>query len=288
MRRLALPLGFAVLLTVVGSVSGQQPPRESFEVASVKPNTAVDVPEAIQLLPGGGLRMTGFRLLTLLRVAYASTTIQRNDQLVGGPAWIASDRFDIVAKANGELTPDAEGRRPQRLIEMLKTLLEDRFAVRTHMETRKMPAFVLRVAARDGRFGPKLKVSTVECARPVGGTRPDPDRWCGFRSTNGGGTVSARHVTMAEVAAYFAGYAVVGRPIVDETGLTDRYDFTVEFVNAFIENPNPNAPPIANPNADGGPSLFTALTEQLGLTLRSENASVPVLVVDRVEHPTPD
>jgi uncharacterized protein (TIGR03435 family) len=288
MRHLALPLGFVVSLTVVGLVFGQQPPRESFEVASVKPNAAVDAPEAVQLLPGGGLRMTGFRLLTLLRVAYASTAIQRNDQIVGGPQWIASDRFDIVAKANGELTPDAEGRRPQRLIEMLKTLLEDRFAVRTHMETRKMPAFVLRVAARDGRFGPKLKVSTVECARPVAGTRPDPDRWCGFRSTNGGGTVSARHVTMAEVAAYFAGYAVVGRPIADQTGLADRYDFTVEFVNAFIENPNPNAPPIANPNADTGASLFTALTEQLGLTLHSENAAMPVLVIDRAEHPTPD
>jgi uncharacterized protein (TIGR03435 family) len=288
MRHLALPLGFVMSLTAIAPTSAQQPARESFEVASVKPNAAVDVPEAVQLLPGGGLRMTGFRLLTLLRVAYASTTIQRNDQIVGGPSWIASDRFDIVAKANGELTPDAEGRRPQRLIEMLKTLLEDRFSVRAHMETRKMPAFVLRVAARDGRFGPKLKVSTVECARPVAGTRPDPDRWCGFRSTNGGGTVAARHVTMAEVAAYFAGYTVVGRPVADQTGLGDRYDFTVEFVNAFVENPNPNAPPIANPNADTGASLFTALTEQLGLTLHSENATVPVLVIDRVEHPSPD
>jgi len=286
MRHLALPIGFVVLLTVVGSTSGQ--PRESFEVASVKPNAAIDVPEAVQLLPGGGLRMTGFRLLTLLRVTYASTTIQRNDQIVGGPSWIASERFDIVAKATGELTPDAEGRRPQRMIEMLKTLLEDRFAVRAHMETRKMPAFVLRVVARDGRFGPRLKVSTVECARPVAGTRPDPDRWCGFRSTNGGGAITARHVTMDEVAAYFAGYAVVGRPVVDQTSLNDRYDFTVEFVNAFIENPNPNAPPIVNPNADTGPSLFTALTEQLGLTLHPENAMVPVLVIDRVQHPSPD
>ena len=151
-----------------------------------------------------------------------------------------------------------------------------------------MPAFVLRVAARDGRFGPRLKVSTVECARPVAGTRPDPDRWCGFRSTNSGGTITARHVTMSEVAAYFAGYAVVGRPVADQTRLNDRYDFTLEFVNAFIENPNPNAPPIANPNADSGPSLFTALTEQLGLTLHAESAMVPVLVIDRVEHPSPD
>jgi len=280
------PLGIVVLLTTVGLSAGQQPARESFEVASVKPNPANDVPESVQLLSGGRLRMTGFRLQTLIRIAFASTSVQRIEQIVGGPSWIGSERFDIVAKANGELTPDAEGRRPQRLIEMLKTLLEDRFAVRVHMDTRTMPAFVLRVA-RNGKLGPQLKVSTVDCARPAG-TAPDPDRWCGFRSVNGGGTVTARHVTMAEVAAYFGGYNVVGRPIADRTGLTDRYDFRIEFINAFIEAPNPGGAPLANPNADTGPGLFTALSEQLGLTLQPENAIVPVLVIDHVDRPTPD
>ena len=281
------PLALVVLLTVVGSSAAQQPARESFEVASVKPNPANDVSESVQLLPGGGLRMTGFRLQTLIRVAFASTSIQRIEQIVGGPSWISSERFDIVAKANGELTPDAEGRRPQRLIDMLQTLLEDRFAVRVHVDTRTMPAFVLRVA-RDGKLGPQLKLSAVECARPRAGTPPDPDRWCGFRSINSGGNVTARHVTMGEVAAFFSGYNVIGRPIVDKTGLTDRYDFHVEFINGFIEAPNPGGAPVANPNADTGPGLFTAVSEQLGLTLQSENAAVPVLVIDRVEHPTPD
>jgi len=288
-RSLALPLAplsIVVLLTAIGSSAGQQPARESFEVASVKPNPANDVPESVQLLPSGGLRMTGFRLRTLIRVAFASTSIQRVEQIVGGPDWIASERFDIVAKANGELTPDAEGRRPQRLIEMLKTLLEDRFAVRVHTDTRTMPAFALRVA-RTGKLGPQLKVSTVECARPAG-TAPDPDRWCGFRSVNNGGTVTARHVTMAEVAAYFGGYNVVGRPIADRTGLTDRYDFRLEFVNAFIDAPNPGGAPLPNPNADTGPGLFTAFSEQLGLTLQPENIALPVLVIDHVDHPTPD
>jgi len=286
-RYLAQQLALVVLLTTVGSSAAQRPAREAFEVASVKPNPANDVPESVQLLPGGGLRMTGFRLRTLIRIAFASTSIQRIEQIVGGPSWIGSERFDIVAKANGELTPDAEGRRPQRLIEMLQTLLEDRFAVRVHTDTRSMPAFVLRVV-RDGKLGPQLKVSTVECARPLPGTPPDPDRWCGFRSINNGGNVTARHVTMAEVAAYFSGYNVIGRPIADQTRLPDRYDFHVEFVNAFIEAPNPGGAPVANPNADTGPGLFTAFSEQLGLTLQSENAALPVLVIDRVERPTPD
>jgi uncharacterized protein (TIGR03435 family) len=261
--------------------------REAFEVASIKPNPSNDVPESIQVMPSGGIRMTGFRVSTLIRVVYAGTTVQRPDQIVGGPGWIGSERFDIVAKANGELTPDAEGRRPQRLIEMLRSLLEDRFAVRVHIEMRSMPAFAMR-AARDGRLGPQLKVSTVECAWPGPGAKPDPDRWCGFRSMASGGNVTARHVTMAEVATYFAGYTVVGRPVADRTGLTGRYDLHVEFVNAFVENPNLNGAPIPNPNADSGPGLFTAMTEQLGLTLQAETAMIPVLVIDRVERPTPD
>jgi uncharacterized protein (TIGR03435 family) len=282
--------GATLLSIAAASLAGQSPaqrPREAFEVASVKPNSATDVPEAVQLLPGGGVRMTGMRLRTLIRVVYSSTAIQRTEQIVGGPAWSTSERFDILAKANGELTPDAEGRRPQRLIEMLKTLLEDRFAVRVHTEMRRLPVFALRVA-RDGRLGPQVKVSTAECARPQAGAKPDPDRWCGFRSVASGGNVTARHVTMAEVAAYFAGYTIVGRPIADLTGLTDRYDFHLEFVNAFIEGPNPDAAPVANPNADNGPGLFTALTEQLGLTLQPESATIPVLVIDRAELPTPD
>ena len=278
---------FACSAVLLASASPQVQSRESFEVASVKPNPASDVPESVQLLPGGGVRMIGMRLKTLIRVVYSSPSIQRSEQIVGGPAWIASERFDILAKANGELTPDPEGRRPQRLIEMLRTLLEDRFSVRVHTEMRSMPAFALRVA-RDGRLGPQLKVSTAECARPQAGAKPDPDRWCGFRSVASGGNVTARHVTMAEVAAYFAGYTAVGRPIADQTGLADRYDFHLEFVNGFIEGPNPDAPPIPNPNADTGPGLFTALTEQLGLVLQSENARIPVLVIDRAEHPTPD
>ncbi len=282
-----LLLGAAVLLTSVASPRAQAPARESFEVASVKPNPSNDVAESVRLLPGGGLRMTGFRLRTLIRVAYASTTIQRNEQIVGGPPWIASERFDIVAKANGDLTPDAEGRRPQRLIDMLQTLLEDRFGVRTHTEMRRMQAFVLRVA-RTGQLGPQLKLSSSECARPRAGVPPDLEHWCGFRSAAGGGTVTARHVTMGDVAAYLSGYMVVGRPIADQTALADRYDFRLEFTNAFVENPNPDSPAIPNPNADSGPSLFTALTEQLGLTLRSDSVMLPVLVIDRVEHPTPD
>ena len=120
-----------------------QPPI-AFEVASVKPNPSRDAPERISLQPNGDLRFTGFHFRTLITIAYGSLTIQRFDQFIGGPAWIADDRFDIVAKAGGDISADAQGRRSDRLIAMRRTLLEDRFHVRVHAETRPMDAFLLQ------------------------------------------------------------------------------------------------------------------------------------------------
>src|SRR5215470_16410961 len=199
-------------------------PRIAFEVASIKPNVSRDATESVSLQPSGGLRMTGFRLYTLIRVAYATGTTLPPEQVVGGPAWISSDRFDIVAKAEGDLMFDVEGRRPARVIAMLKTLIEDRFAVRVHTESRSMPAFALKLSRRDGKPGPHLSESTAECPRYTQGAVPaaDPERWCGFRRTPG--RVTARSVTMPEVATFFSGLAVVDRPVQDRTGLTGRYD----------------------------------------------------------------
>ena len=248
--------------------------REAFEVASVKPNPSTDVPEMVSLQPGGGVRMTGFRLMTLIRVVYAAGPIQTPDQFIGGPSWIGADRFDIVAKAEGDLMFDPEGRRPARVIAMLKTLLEDRFAVSVHMESRRMPAFALKLSRRDRRLGLRIHESTVECPRYVPSlvpAAPDPDRWCGFR--RGPGSVAAHSITMADVASFFSGFAVVGRPVEDRTGLTGRYDLQVDFIEG--------------PDADSG-SLYTALSEQLGLTFQSERAMMPVVVIDRAQRPTPD
>jgi uncharacterized protein (TIGR03435 family) len=246
----------------------------AFEVASIKPNASRDAAESVSLQSGGGVRLTGFRLQTLIRVAYATGISLSPEQVVGGPSWINADRFDIVAKAEGDLMFDVEGRRPARVIAMLKTLIEDRFAVRVHTESRSMPAFALRRARKDGRLGSQLSESTAQCPRYGTGAVPaagDSDRWCGFR--RGPGSMTARYVTMPEVATYFSGFAVVGRPVLDRTGLAGRYDLRVEFIEG--------------PDADSG-SLFTAVAEQLGLSFQNERATVPVVVVDRAERPTPD
>jgi uncharacterized protein (TIGR03435 family) len=246
----------------------------AFEVASIKPNVSRDAAESVSLQPGGSLRMTGFRLRTLIRVAYASGTTLTPEQVVGGPAWLSSDRFDIVAKAEGDLMFDVEGRRPARVIAMLKTLIEDRFGVRVHTESHRIPAFALKLSRRDGQLGPQLNESKADCPRYAPGAVPiagDPDRWCGFRRAPG--SVTARYITMPEVATYFSGFAIVGRPVLDRTGLTGRYDLRLQFIEG--------------PDADSG-SLFTALSEQLGLAFHSERAALPVIVIDRADRPTPD
>jgi uncharacterized protein (TIGR03435 family) len=253
---------------------------DAFEVASVKSNPN-DVAESISLQPNGGVRFTGFRLRTLITIAYGSPRLQRFDQFIGGPSWLGVDRFDIVAKAEGDISADAQGRRSDRLPAMLRTLLTDRFRLRVHDETREMPAFALRLARKDGTRGPQLRESTIECPRFVTGMplpQPDPDRWCGIRAV--GGTIVGRGVPATGIAGNLSGYPEVDRVVIDRTGLTGRYDFQIDYAPAVAGAPD------AAPN--GGPSLFTALTEQLGLSLQPEKAVLPVIVIDHVERPTAD
>ena len=255
------------------AVNAQTPATEAlaFEVASIRLNRDINASESSSVQPGGRVRLTGFHPITLILAAYATDTVQTAGQFIGGPSWLYTDRYDIVAKAEGDLMLNAEGRRPARAIAMLKKLLEDRFGVRIHTESRRMPVFALRLSRRDRRPGPELHTSTVQCPGSERGAAPAAaDRWCGFRREPG--SVTARFVTMPEVATFFSSFLVVGRPVTDRTGLAGRYDLRVE----YMEGPD-----------DAG-SLFTAFNEQLGLAFQPERAVMPVIVIDRAERPTPD
>jgi uncharacterized protein (TIGR03435 family) len=258
----------------LSGVDGAQAPS-TFEVASVKQNTDFDVQERVTFEPGGGIRMTGYRLINLILGAYELRAIQQPEQIIGAPDWLLKDRFDIVAKAGGNLTFDAQGRRPAEALRMLKSLIEDRFAVKLHTETRMMRAFALTLARKDGRLGPRLVESTAECARggiaDAAAAAQSADKWCGFRHTPG--RFDARNVTTADMSTYFASDPALKRPIEDRTHLTGRYDFTLEY--------NEGQDIIAG-------TFLTAFREQLGLKFDSVRTQVPVLVIDHVEHPTPD
>ena len=254
---------FCVLLRAAGAGQERAAVPPVFDVVSIKPNPNDSVPEAIALGANGDVRLTAFPARTLITIAYRAQGIQRFDQLVAAPAWL-SDRFDIVAKG-------ASGGGNQ-LPEMLRSLLRDRFRLQVYTETRSMPAFRL-VVARPGRLGPGLHESTIDCAAVA-----DSDRRCGIRAA--GGVITGRSVTAAQLAGNLSGYPTIDRFVTDRTGLTGRYDFRLEYSPAFLQP--------ADPAANAGPSLFTALTEQLGLTLEPETIQAPVLVIDHIERPTPD
>jgi uncharacterized protein (TIGR03435 family) len=264
----------ALSVVAPGAAAQERPvsPEPSFEVVSVKVNVNDDVPEAISLAPDGSVRFTAFRLRTLIAMAYRSEGLQRFDQIIGGPPWIGVDRFDVAGKASDHAeTPGAS----TRMLERLRTVLRDRFRLRVHTDTRNMPVFALVMARGDRKPGPQLRESTDCSAAGTSATRPDPDLRCGDIRAKGG-VINGRSVPAAQLAGYLSGLPAIDRHVTDRSGLTGRYDFRLEFSPAFLEP------------GGAGPSLFTALTEQLGLTLQPEMVPLPVLIIDSVEKPTPD
>jgi uncharacterized protein (TIGR03435 family) len=226
-----------------------------FEVASIKRNAGVDPQQASRILPGGRVEATNMPLRSLIRAAYDTTAAQ----IIGGPSWLASDGYDIVAKAPADvLLEGPRGMSPQ-LQAMLKNLLEDRFQLRVHSETRETQAYALLLATDGGRRGPELKVSVAHCNVP---------NVCGIRGGNG--DVNYTGVKLAQITASLAGFAAVRAPVIDRTALMDRYDLHLRF------------------NDDTGPNLFTALREQAGLKLQPETTQMQFIVVDRAERPTQD
>jgi uncharacterized protein (TIGR03435 family) len=231
--------------------------------------------------------ITAYRLHQLIAIAYDSPSIQTRDQIVGGPAWIKSDHFDILAKASGDFENDESGR-PTRLLAMLRSMIEDRFKLRMHSERRKAPVYMLLLASKDGRLGPQLHPSKQpDCRGPNEYTLPaSATRWCGWRGF-GTGHYILQGQTMADVSRGIASAWSVGRAVLDRTRLSGRWDAQLDFVPTFVQGPNPDSGPVSNPSADG-PDFFSALRDQLGLKLQSGSAEIEYLVIDHVERPTPD
>ena len=225
----------------------------SFEVASVKVNSSGQAVMRLTAPPGTGrFEATNVSARLLILNAYGL----RDFQLAGAPSWTESERFDVAGRTAASATRD-------EISAMVRTLLAERFRLRSHRETREMPVYALVSATPDKRLGPALKVSTAETR-----TRISPT------------SISAVSMTMARLALTLS--AIVGRVVNDETGLAGNYDVELAFAP---EGPLPPAAPPPDPDA---PSIFTALREQLGLRLDGRRGRVEVFVVDGIERPTPD
>ena len=266
-------LAIAATAVIVAPLQAQAPPQSSnqprFYVASIKVNKTNDG-IVFDQSQKGHYTISGFTLAALIRSAYRVQEFQ----IIGGPDWMNSDRFNVEATYSEDT---ASG--PPRTDLMLRTLLAERFKLTVHNDTRERPVYALVLARTDRRFGPQLQKSTTDCA-----SARDSDA-CG--SSVGPGFIRARGRTMAQLAESLSQLTNTGsslnRLIVDRTGLEGQYDVTLRFTPDNIPGRGVPGFPAVDPN---GPSIFTALQEQLGLKLDSQRASVNVLVVDYAERPT--
>lgn len=248
---------------------------QTFDVASIKPNASNDIHRiGIQIQPGGRFAATGVPLRVLISMAYNV----RDFQILNAPSWTADQRYDINAKSEtaGDQT-SMEQIRP-----MLKALLAERCGLKLREETRELPVYTL-VEAKGGH---KLKKSEEPAQRT--------NRQLRF----GRGQINAKGVPMNLLVQQIA--QQLGRTVIDKTGIEGNYDIELNWTPelgqgaVFAGGPGPapaggpgGGPGSALPAADSsGPTLFTALQEQLGLKLESTKGPVPVLVIESIEKPT--
>ena len=268
-----------VLLCATPGALCAQPAPMSFEVASIKASAPDTRGMFIQFQPGGGLRVTNLTVKQVLAYGYDV----RDFQISGGPAWINSDRYDIQARPEHtattaapddyrQMTDEQRKTLDQQMRERVRTLLADRFELAVHHDTKEAPVYVLMVA----KGGPKLKENT----EPRGGRQG-----MGMRP---GGQLTATAAPLPMLANLLSN--LMGRPVLDKTGLTAKYDFELHWTPDSGKSLVPPGAPAAAVEAQApdpnGPTIFTALQEQLGLRLESQKGPVDMIVIDRVEKPS--
>jgi uncharacterized protein (TIGR03435 family) len=258
----------------IGAVLHAQSP--SFEVASVRVNKSGEPQAGPPFQPGGRVTLTNRTLRYLVQFAYSTIDAPlRELEIVGGPDWADRDRFDIVAKMPGSPPPEPATANLARV--MLRTLLAERFQLNIRKQPRDLPVYTLVPARSDGRIGQGLRRrSEPNCDWFVPGRgMPDPAGpapLCGYLR-GGQGTLAFRGVTIARLASSLP----LDRLVVDHTQLTGLFDVDLAW-----------SAETGGGVANDGPSLFTAVQEQLGLKLEPKRAAVDVLVIESAEQPTPD
>lgn len=277
--------------------------KMAFEVASIKPAKGDVGPPSFPINVSEAYRETGghfkadFTLLTYIEFAYKLAPIAglEREMLAPLPKWVDTDVYSIEARASGHPSKDQ-----MRL--MVQTLLAERFQMAVHFENKEVPVEILTLI-KAGKLGPSLRPHDEAPACDAGDPLYTPapaavvrgddfasgvtfptfcDAFALIRRANGTLMIGYRNATMETIANSLSGAVGQGRPVIDQTGLSGRFDFTLAWM------PDANLPPpSASPAApDPAPTSLQALRDQLGLKVESSKAPVRTLVVDRVERPT--
>lgn len=274
----------------------------AFDVASVRPSKETKSSSNVPLGPGsvysqshGILRANNFPVITYLVFAYKLTDYQQEAIQLTAPEWVLNDRYSMEAHTdNQDVTKD-------ELRSMMRTLLAKRFKLTVHYEKRQVRVFALAMA-RTGEFGPKLRphpigssCSNATLKSPTADGKstdlPLQPKKGGFPAVCNGilglpasaqdrYSFGASDVPMSLIASALSSWGNLGRPVVDQTGLSGNYDFVMDYT------PDPR-PSYATVDSDG-PGFQEALKTQLGLKLESERAPVEFLVIDHLERPDPN
>jgi uncharacterized protein (TIGR03435 family) len=237
------------LISLSPAMPAQQP---AFDVATVKPSIST-----------AGINNRHDPLLATWTNAPLSFLIEsayeiQSDQLIGGPAWLKSDHWDIVGKTDATATSSQQ-------VQMLRTLLADRFKLKVHRETRSLPEYELAVA----RGGPKIHEALPNSTpNSAGRTRIET------------GLIDGHEISIAQFTYWLRGE--LGRPVIDRTGLMGKYDIKLQWVP---DESQPNSGGEAPPPDSVRPSLFAAI-QDLGLNLKAVKGPVDVLVIDHLEKPS--
>jgi uncharacterized protein (TIGR03435 family) len=266
----------------VSAAAAQPPARQSFDVASIKRN--LDCHNGQRRPSPGRLDFVCVSVRELLVISYGAL---RGDPMqtvatdvLGGPSWIDNDRYDLSAKAEGR--PSVK----QMLGPMLVGLLEDRFHLKAHFEPRETPVYALRLADGPRKLKPTVGGSCKSISREDMPGAGDQTPYCGFsRARSEAGTVIADWYgnTMAELAS--RGLPMyVGRRVVDQTGLSGRFDLHLEFRRALTLSVDGNDVATDEPES-AAPTIFTVL-KRLGLNLIPTKAPIDVVVIDHIERPS--
>jgi uncharacterized protein (TIGR03435 family) len=257
----------------------------AFEVASVRRNVSGVETWAMNPRPTGQFEVINGRVATLVQGAYQL----QDDQVQGMPEWARNTRIDISARLDPKIAaasqPDGF---PPTWALALRALLKDRLQLAFHREIAQRPVYALMVARSDGKVGAGMRPAEFDCdvmkaravaAARVGGPSPYPPK-TDTRIACGVGVIPGRFLQGGSSLDEFRGFLsrVTGRPVLDRTGLTGKWDFLLNYTPPDLRLAG--APPAESPD------LFTALREQLGLKLESTTGPVEMFVVDRLEPPS--